>query len=495
MRNLSELLLHRAERRPDALIGVDVDAWRLADLVGAARGLAHVLGTHGLVPGRRVALVGSTSTTYIAAWAALQLAGASAAMVNPEYPGDLLTDMFEDLDPHAVVWIEREAQRGVAPSARHLAVTSLSTTAVSIDGHRCDLNLGAPVPGLDRHPLDAAGFMHTSGTSGRPKFCVQSHEYYLRLGRVIADAFCLSSADTVYAPLPMFHINPLGYGLIGGLTGYSSVMGSPRFSASGFWPAVKRIGATVLVLHAPPIAILKRRSGLDDAAGHSVRAMFFADAEFFDRFEIPLALSCYGSTEAGGVSHLFTWRHGDDATSIPEGMSRYGGQVRPDIEWRLGDDDEILVRPRDDGAMFGGYVVAGEVSPATGPDGWFHTGDVGRVDERGRLVFIERRSEAVRVKGEFVPLSFVEERFTSIPGVDDAALWRRPSTLVDDELVLFLVATTVPVDAIRSRCDELPAFMRPSELVAVAEIPRDSGVGKVRRRLLAELPQKQVWRL
>ena len=99
-------------------------------------------------------------------------------------------------------------------------------------------------------------------------------------------------------------------------------------------------------------------------------------------------------------------------------------------------------------------------------------------------MFIERRSESIRVKGEFVPIGYVEQRFASVDGIEDVAVWRRDSDLVDDEIVLYMTGQSIPTDAILATSADLPSFMRPSEVARVGDIPRDSGVGKVRRRLL-----------
>jgi crotonobetaine/carnitine-CoA ligase len=112
------------------------------------------------------------------------------------------------------------------------------------------------------------------------------------------------------------------------------------------------------------------------------------------------------------------------------------------------------------------------------------TGDLGRTDELGGLVYISRLSESVRVKGEFVPLTFVEDRFRRIAGIGNVVIWKRASELVDDELVLFVEASSLPLEEVRAVCAELPSYMRPSAVALVELLPRDSGVGKVRRREL-----------
>ena len=492
MKNLAELVCDRVRRRPDARFGMAGDATpTLEEAAGLASGAAGELEKAGAGLGRRVALIGTTSDSYLTAWLGLVLAGAEVALVNPDYPDGLLAEMLEQLAPDAVVWSGRQPSPSVAPgAAAHLDAGGLdrgvlasadgsvlpAATAAGLDGL-------ADAPGLGRDRFDVAGWMHTSGTTGVPKFCEQTHEYFLRLGRFIADSMCFSEADTVLAPLPMFHINPLGYGVIGGLTGGTEVLSLERFSASGFWPLVRSTGATVLILHAPPVEILKRATSAADAAGHRVSRVFFADPDFLETFGVPLGFSAYGSTEAGGLCHIWAWRRGE-RPDHPEGMSRYGGRARHEVQWRVDAGGEIKVRADRAGVLFSGYRRADGLLQPFDDDGWFATGDLGRVDKAGNLVFIERASESIRVKGEFVPIGYVEQRFSSVDGITDVAVWRRNSELVDDEIVLYLVGPSIPTEAIAAVSQQLPPFMQPAAAARLAEIPRDSGVGKVRRRLL-----------
>ena len=477
MRNLAELAADRVRRQPGARFGMAGESTPTrAQAAELALGSLGALQEAGAGLGRRVALIGTTSDSYLTAWLALVLAGAEVALVNPDYPDELLAEMLEQLSPDAVVWSGRQAAESVAPDAAHLDAGGLDR------GQPTSAAL-ADAPGLGRDRFDVAGWMHTSGTTGVPKFCEQTHEYFLRLGRFIADSMCFSEADTVLAPLPMFHINPLGYGVIGGLTGGTEVLGLERFSASGFWPLVRDTGATVLILHAPPVEILKRATGAADAAGHRVSRVFFADPDFLETFGVPLGFSAYGSTEAGGLCHIWAWRRGE-RPDHPEGMSRYGGRARHEVQWRVDAGGEIEVRADRPGVLFSGYRRDDGLVQPFDDEGWFATGDLGRVDEAGNLVFIERASESIRVKGEFVPIGYVEQRFSSVDGVTDVAVWRRSSELVDDEIVLYLVGPSIPTEAIAAVSRQLPPFMQPAAAARLAEIPRDSGVGKVRRRLL-----------
>jgi acyl-CoA synthetase (AMP-forming)/AMP-acid ligase II len=471
VRNLGQLILGQGDRRGDALWGNQDDLQPLRTLIGRGARVAGELAADGLRPGDRVAMLGQSSSGFLATWIGMQLGGFVPALINPSYPRELVDRMLADLRPALVV-----PAAEIATAAEHSPVP-------------WDEVRRSTWPGAARDDLDLAGYMHTSGTSGTPKFCAQSHAYFLRLGSFVADRFCLSADDVVYTPLPLFHVNPLGYAVIGALCGSARAV-SGTFSASGYWSTVRELGATVLMLHTPPVEILKR--GDPTAAGpHRVRLAFLVDAEFQERFKVPLAVSAYGSTESAGITHSWLWREGEE-TRTQGGNSRYGGRAREDTEWRLADDGEILIRGREPGTLISGYLRAGELEPLPSEEGgWFATGDLGEKDELGNLVFLERKAESIRVKGEYVPIPYVEERFARLVGVDEVALWRRSDDLVDHEVVLYVAGDPLVADAFTAVAAELPRFMRPALVRRLDSLPRDDAVGKVRRRELAGLPVRE----
>jgi crotonobetaine/carnitine-CoA ligase len=494
-RNMAEMLVSRARWSPDLRFGVAGQEMRFADALELARRVAQALADRDLGRGRCAMVIGTTSTSYLVSWMALQLAGVESALVNPTYPSSLLHEMAGDLRPDGVIWLGREIDQAVAPGLQHIDLSGLVDGRLVSDGRDEVLPApeGAP-PGLDADPGDIASYMHTSGTTGPPKFCAQSHEYLLRLGRFIADSMMFGPSDVVFAPLPMFHINPLGYGVVASLLVGADVLGAERFSASQFWPTVIDNEVTVAVLHLPPIAILKKSTSPADARGHRLRIVFTGDPEFLERFGISQGIAAYGSTEAGGLCHVAPWRRGD--RDFPaEGMTHKAGQARYDVEWTLSGDGEILVRDRGGRALFSGYRRAGVLQSALDGQGWFHTGDLGRVDEWGRLEFIERISESIRVKGEYVPIGYVERQLQEVEGLGDFALWRRAGALTDQEVVLYVAGSAVPLEQIRGVVGRLPSFMRPVAISRVATIPRDSGVGKVRRKHLEDIPVLESWPL
>ena len=477
---LADLLRETATTRPELSLTVDDTARDLGTLAAAAEEVASRLHSAGLQPGARVVLLAPNGHEFLVSWMAAQLAGLETAVVNTSYPDELLGEMFAVLRPEALLLSREHA-------GRQLSGPRLDISDV-VQGRLHELGgalipLGGAPAGHTRPADSIAGFMHTSGTTGVPKFCAQSHRYYLSLGRFVSHLFGLTAEDSVFSPLPLFHVNPLGYGLMGALSGGADFHTAERFSVTGYWPKVVRDGVTVLILHGAPISLLNRHADAEGAAGHAVRASFFGDQEFLARFGVPRSVSAYGSTEAGGITHTRWWRLGESCAE-PEGQMRCAGVPRPGVEWRL-QDGEILVRAAEHELLLSGYVTADGLVDPRDDDGWFHTGDLGRRTGDGELVFIERASESVRVKGEYVPLEYLEGVVSAVLDVPIIA-WKR---VVDGEEQLVLYAEG-PVDLARYRAveEDLPRFMRPAAFAEVAALPRDAGLGKVQRRRLSEVP-------
>jgi carnitine-CoA ligase len=481
MSNLATLIQSAVKARPDALFGTIEAIEPLADAVQHAAVLAAHLSATGRGRGCRWALIGRSSEDYMLTWLAGQLAGAELALINPDYPDDLIAAMVDDLRPNAVAWLDRPtiAFAEALPTldlrqwwSEYRARTPLTPVALET------------LDGFSRDGRDIACYIHTSGTTGKPKFCALSHEYLLRLGRFFADTLVLGAHDKVFAPLPMFHINPLGYGLVGSLTARASIYGTRKFSASNFWPTVKELGITAMVSHAAPSMILATTTTTADARGHRLRVAFGMEATLCGLFDIPVGVGGYGSTESAGLCHAWHFRAGDPQLA-KEGISNYAGRPRHDVGFMIDESGEILTRSKVGQVIFSGYLSKGQVVSPLDPDGWFHTGDRGRVDEYGNLVFIERMNETIRVKGEYVPIEYVETALTKCASLGMFGLWRKPSEVTGHEVVVYTEAADVDLEDLRKALEPLPRFMRPKRVIQVAKLPL-TGVGRVQRGKLDE---------
>jgi acyl-CoA synthetase (AMP-forming)/AMP-acid ligase II len=463
MTSLVTRFVEESIKRPTLTLGITTDPMTVSEALGRAATVARELQVRGVKRGDKIAMIDASSTGYVISWLACLLAGTPVALINPTYPEELLQEMLAGFEP-AVIWRSDDI-------------------AANRDAEVGDI---AGLPGLDSETLEVISYMHTSGTTGLPKFCAQTNSYFINLARDMGDALELSPIDRVLAPLPLFHINPMGYGLITAVLSGCDVLSVEKFSASGFWSTVKENNISVLILHAPPVEILKRATTPKDASGHSIRTMFYANREFMETFDIPAAVSGYGSTEAGGISHIKMW---PSSVGMPDNASRYGGKSRPQVEWMLNESGDIFVRESQEGTLFTGYATSNKLNPARDDNGWFDTGDIGSMEPNGDLIFIERSAESIRVKGEYVPIPTVEDRISPISAVKDFALWKRPSALVDEEVILYLVADSIPALEIYAAVSDLPKYMQPVAIARVESIPRDAAAGKVQRR---RLPDQEV---
>jgi carnitine-CoA ligase len=491
--NIAQLIASAAAAVPNTAFGTFQQQDRLARVVLRAQAVAERLGETGLVRGDVVAVIGHNSGSYLVTWMATQFAGLQAALINPAYPDELLSAMLDDLAPRGVLWVGREP--GTLGERKEIQVDMQPAWGGQVNVLRTDGRHGASSgSGLDCGPEEISAYIHTSGTTGRPKFCALSHGYFLRLGRFFADTLALSPQDTVCPPLPLFHINPMGYGVLGALTAHAALLSTDKFSAAEFWRDVKAHGVTALVLHAPPANLLKAKTRTEDAEGHQVRIGFLCDPAFLRQFKVPIGVGGYGSTEAGGLCHACLLRADDDDIPV-EGATHLAGRARYDFEHRIAEDGEIWVRGKHAQSLFAGYAKNGRIEPQIDAEGWFHTGDRGRLDEYGRLVFVERISESIRVNGEYVPIDFVESRLKQAKSLGEFALWRVDSPSRGHDVVLYTTATDTDPSEVRAAMTDLPKYMHPGQLIRIAQLPRDPGVGKIQRRLLNEQPRLDAAKL
>jgi len=242
------------------------------------------------------------------------------------------------------------------------------------------------------------------------------------------------------------------------------------------------------------LAILDRRPAGPEDRGHGVRLAYGAPAppelaaRVVERFGVR-ALEAYACTELGDVaiSSPQDWRPGTAGRVVPEYevaiLNEDGPRLPP------GEVGQIAARPRLPHMIFLGYAGDPAASAAVLTDGWFRTGDRGRLDADGYLSFAGRRGDVVRRRGENVATWDVEQVVAAMPGVVDAAVVGVDSELTEQEILVVAVAqpgTTVDGPAIREWCrGRLPRHALPRFVRILPELPRNRN-GKVLKRGLSD---------
>jgi carnitine-CoA ligase len=500
-RTVVDLLRARLESDPDGeyldVVGTKVSAAEVAEHGGRIAGALHGLGVG---EGDRVATLVENSPEAMLAWWGIVLAGAVAVPINTAYKGEYLRHQLADSGSGVLLveasLLERaERVAGEIPTLRHVVV-------LGDDAWDARLAAAEVAPSPDVQPSDLATFIYTGGTTGPSKGCMLSHRYHEVLSRQIGICWRRRSDDVVWTPLPLFHFNAIVTAVLGPLVYGGRAAIERRFSVSRFWPEMNRTGATVTSTLGTMAYLLAHdvdrpempRSGAPEA-NTTLRLIGAAplpvevDSILKERFGIDTFSGAYGTTEASLVS----WQ--------PMGVSNKpnaAGVVNDEhFDVRIFDDDdheqprgsegEIVLRPKRPHTMFEGYWGRPEATVAASRNWWYHTGDVGRIDDEGYLFFVDRKADYLRRRGENISSFEVERILMSHGSLADVAVHAVPSPLTEDDLKLTATvkegATISEEELFRWCVDELPYFAVPRYIEFRAELPR-SPVGRVLKREL-----------
>lgn len=458
---------------------------RVARLAG---GLASI----GVARGDVVPVLLPNSPEFVITWFALCRLGAVACLVNTAFKGPALAHALAAAGATVIVEHESvsanvDAVAGELPAVAHRVGSA----------EWRDLATGEPIAaGAAGHrATDPAMVLFTSGTTGVSKGCLLPHRYTLRQAELMAQHLRFRDDDVLYCPYPLFHIDALvltvGPALV---LGTVAAIGE-RFSVSGFWPEVRRFGATVFDFMGATLTMLHKAPRQADDADNAVRLAWGVPvpdeiaADFEERFGLRL-VELYGSTDAGLPMY-----HPVDVARRPGSC----GTVVDAYDVRLVDDDgfdvlvgqvgELVVRPNEPALMSQGYLGMPEATLAARRDLWFHTGDLLRRDVDGFHYFVGRRTDSIRRRGENISAFEVEEVVKLHPDVIDAAAYGVPSELTEDDVMVAVVprpgATIDPAGLLAFCAERAARHMVPRYVDVVDDLPR-TPTEKVRKELLRE---------
>ena len=485
-----------------------------ADVMGAAGSIGGALAALGTSQHDRVATLIENSPTALLAWAGTVCSGRIAVPINTAYKGDYLRHQLSDSGAK-VVFVARSLYPRVAEVAD--TVSELTHVVIVEDEDRGEaagpshrnaavhgwddlLSAGYGAPDVSIRPSDLGTFIYTGGTTGLSKGCMLSHNYHEALARQIGICWRRTEEDVVWTPLPLYHFNALTTVVTGTLLYGGRGAIYRRFSVSQFWPEMNRVGATItstlgtmgyLLAHDVDRPEMPRAGG--PAANRSLRLLAAAplpvevDDVIKERFGVATFSGAYGVTEASLVS----WQP-PGVVNRPNAAGVVNDEyfdVRifddDDNELPPGSDGEIVLRPKLPHVMFEGYWGRPEVTVETSRNWWYHTGDIGRMDEDRYLYFVDRKADYLRRRGENIASFEVERILMSHGSIADVAVHAVPSDLTEDDLK---VTATVKdgndlteEDLFRWCIDRLPYFALPRYIEFRPNLPR-SPVGRVLKR-------------
>jgi acyl-CoA synthetase (AMP-forming)/AMP-acid ligase II len=342
-------------------------------------------------------------------------------------------------------------------------------------------------------PEDAALFLHTSGTTSRPKGVPLTHGNLMASIRNIAAHYRLTPEDVGLVVMPLFHVHGLIGATLAPLHAGGTVVVPPRFSAGAFWPAV-RTHRVNWYSAAPTIhQILLTRADSDGAPAHpgfrfirscsaALAGVTLAGLE--GRFDAPV-LEAYAMTEAAhqmtsnplppGARKPGTVGRG---TNVEVGIMDEAGNLLP-----VGSQGEVVVRGPN---VTPGYHNNPTANAASFTNGWFRTGDRGVLDSDGYLTLIGRIKELINRGGEKISPLEVDAVLLAHPAVAEAATFGAPDAKYGEEVHAAVVLKgAATVEQLQVHCQErLASFKVPKVIYLAKEMPR-TATGKIQRRHVA----------
>jgi fatty-acyl-CoA synthase/long-chain acyl-CoA synthetase len=457
---LGDLLLDAWDRYPDRAALIFPDSRRTyAQLVANAMRIARGLRAMGVKPRENVGILMPTSPALVEMLFGVALCGAVAVLINARFRSgelayvienaDLVTLLTTDAIAEQVNFVERinaalptlaaspDVERlrlAAAPKLRNVVLFGAAQPGFATQAR---FEAGAEsVPEIDVHRCrvsvcvrDSALILYTSGTTSQPKGCVLTHEAMVRTSIVLGkDRFRLTHEDKVWSPLPLFHIAAtcplIAVFAVGGC----------YISMGHFDPGMSlkllREHAVTLIF-APFVTFLQALALHPDFKQTDLSSVKIMNSCFaaqpkrvgeIYREAMPgtLQLGTYGMTEASGI--VSTGHYGMD----PElgytrlGVALLGVEVRiadpeNNTDMPIGKRGEICLRGYS--ILSGYYRDAEKNAQCFDAEGWFHTGDIGSLDESGHLMFHTRLKDMLKVGGENVAAAEIEAQLTKHPAV------------------------------------------------------------------------------
>jgi crotonobetaine/carnitine-CoA ligase len=475
--------------------------------------LAGSLAALGVRAGDRVlGLIGNRAEAIGLLFATVKL-GAVWVPVNTALRGAFLQHQLHNAEPRVVVIEDglagnlADVAAGPTPPEALLVVGDPATaTPPCLRGIR-RLTFGElralPAPAqvtlVQPAPGDVAMILYTSGTTGPSKGVLMPHAHCFLLGLGTAEAAALTPDDRYFICMPLFHANALLLQLVGSLIAGAEVTVVERFRASTWLAEVRASQATVTNgLGVIPEFIL-RQPPTDRDRDHRLRLMVSVPiAEewghvFEARFGVPF-MQLFGMTECNIVAYT---RLGEPLVPGCAGhLLTEWFEVRivdpdTDVVLRPGQIGEIAIRPKMAGAFMAGYFRMPDRTVEAWRNLWFHTGDAGRMDEQGRLHFVDRIKDCIRRRGENISSFEIEQVLNSHPAVAEAAVVgiRTPGAGGEDEVKACVVAaagvTLDPVALLDWCTPRMPHFAVPRFLEVVTELPK-TPTGKLQKTALRQ---------
>jgi len=493
--------LHAAARRwPDRVAWTfdPGERFTFADVERLTGGYALALRERGVRSGDRIAVMLANEPAFPLTWLALARLGAVMVPVNTRYQTADAEHVLRACQASGIVAgaeFEPLLRRLPAdvPALRHLYPSGAMAAAAAgtpawASASASAGDAGPPGDG-EPGPADSANIQFTSGTTGRPKGCVLPHRYWTQLaGGMVTEFPYLTAADVMLTAQAFHYIDPQ-WNVAASLLSGAELVILDGFHPSSFWDKVREHRVTYFYcLGAMPTLLLRRPADPRDRE-HVVRVVQCSaipkdlHRELEERWGVHW-YEAFGMTETGADLRVTELDHDElVGTGCLGGPVSYrqvrivDGQDRP---VPAGETGQITLAGL---GMMDGYLDDPAATSAAMDGGWFRTGDLGRMDARGRVYHVGRLKDMIRRSGENVAAREVEEILLTHAAVRLAAVCAVPDEIRGEEVKAYYVADAAPGELAEYCRARLAAFKVPRFWQPEDDLPRTDSQRVAKSRL------------
>ncbi|MCU0294867.1 MAG: AMP-binding protein [Candidatus Nanopelagicales bacterium] len=449
-----------------------------ADVRRRSLGLAAALADRGIVAGDRVAVMLDNRAEFPLTWLALARLGAAMVPLNPQYRTEDAGHILEHSGAAALV-----TNAALAQTRADVPVLEVEQLPQGLE----------ELPERRVAAEDTVNIQYTSGTTGRPKGCVLSHRYWMELGGGLVHEFPhLNAEDTMLTAQAFSYIDPQ-WNVVAALLAGAHLVILDAFHPSTFWAKVREHDVTYFYcLAAMPNLLLKMPADALDRS-HRVRVVQCSaipparHAEIEQRWGVKW-YEAFGMTETGADLRVTDVDHDELVGSGCAGGATRAREARIvdalDLPVPRGEVGELVLRGA---GLMDRYEGDPEATAAAFRGGWFHTGDLARMDDAGRVYLVGRLKDMIRRAGENVSAREVEDVLLSHAAVRLAAVVAVPDDVRGEEVKAFVSADgEVVVAELAEFCEQrLARFKVPRYWEVCDDLPVTDSHRVAKARLVA----------
>lgn len=456
--------------------------------------IAHALRNCGVTPGDRIAVQVDKSPEALALYVACVRAGAVYLPLNTAYTASEVDYFVGDAEPRLVV-CRPSAQAEIATIAAKVGGRS-ETLGTAGDGSLLELASGQSETFEDypAGPDDLAAILYTSGTTGRSKGAMMTHRNLMSNALALVNYWRFTEDDVLLHALPIYHTHGLFVATNVVLAAHASMLFLPRFDAD---EVIRFLPLATVMMGVPTFytRLLEHPDFTRERVAHM---------RLFISGSAPLLASTHDEF-AARTGHAILERYGMTETGMntsnPYDGDRIAGTVGfplPDVELRIADPEtgrllgtgEIgMIEVKGPNVFKGYWRMPEKTSAEFRSDGFFITGDVGKIDERGYVHIVGRGKDLIITGGFNVYPKEIELAIDAIEGVQESAVIGVPHPDFGEGVTAVVVpevgASLTEETILASVRDTLAKFKQPKRVLFLSELPRNT-MGKVQKNALRE---------